>query len=77
VPLVARPLVDVGEFVGADQMACGESVGLHLVLRPVVRVREHRVTEFVREHVPLGAGPQSRVDDDRVVLWQPQPVRGS
>nr|WP_238695609.1 hypothetical protein [Microbacterium sp. HSID17254] len=76
-PLFIRaPLVQVGKFVGIDQILRGELVGLFFVLWAIVFMAMGCVSHAMRKGRTLMDGTNSRVHDKRVVLRQPQLMPG-
>ena len=49
-------------------------IRLTLMLRPIIKMPKSRMTQLVREHVPLRTRPQVRVDEDSAAIRQPQSV---
>ena len=76
VPLIPTPRRQLVQLVRVDEVQRRELVRLTLMLRTIIEMPMYRMPQLVRKNIPLRAGPQMRVNEDRAVIGEPQPVSG-
>lgn len=73
-PLIPTPRRQLLQLMRVDQVQRRVRVRLTLKLRPVIHVPQRGMPQLMRKNVPLRAGPQPGVNDDRFMIREPQPV---